>query len=203
MTDRGPRRKGDSLRESSIPLASTVVDNSGGAYPTEDWEASYFGTSRRGKLTAHHLTVRAPAGLDAACPQTRIGQQGCLHGMRRWGFALRPSALVAAEFDPAPLMSTSDDGESVHTMLQSASFDPPGEFVIASPEHPFRLLAPDGTLRGSWMHWRTYLGALSFFASGGEVDADYIRFWAEAKESYRLAVDICLAALQAAPSPTR
>jgi len=45
-------------------------------------------------------------------------------------------------------------------ILQAAAFELPGEFVIASPEHPLRLVAPDGTLRGSGIQWRTYLGAL-------------------------------------------
>jgi hypothetical protein len=52
-------------------------------------------------------------------------------------------------------------------------------------------------LRGSSMHSRTYLGALAFFASGEQVDAAFIRFWAEAEQSYRLAVETCLAALHA------
>jgi hypothetical protein len=50
------------------------------------------------------------------------------------------------------------------------------------------------------MQWRTYLGALSFFVSGGQVDASFIRFWAEAEQSYRQAVDLCLATLQTADS---
>ncbi|MFC2037908.1 hypothetical protein ACFLYD_08130 [Chloroflexota bacterium] len=198
--ERSVVRRGDSLRGSKVPLTATAVDNSGGAYPTEDWEAAYFCVSRRGALVGQRVTVRAPAGLALACPRVWTGQPGCVYGVRRWGFSLRPSALEAAGFDPTPLLLTGDDAEILRITLQAAAFDLPGEFVIASPEHPFRLLAPDGTLRGSWTRWRTYLGALAFFASGGKVDAAFIRYWVEAKSSYGQAVDICLEALKAAES---
>jgi hypothetical protein len=117
--------------------------------------------------------------------------------VRRWGFALRPSALEAAGFDPTPVLTTGDDADFMRVMLQAASFDLPGEFILASGEHPFRLVAPDGTLRGSSIQWRTYLGALSFFVSDGEVDASFLRFWFEARDSYHLAVQECLEALNA------
>lgn len=195
-------RSGDSLRQSRAPLTVTVVDNSAGAYLTEDWEVTYFSANRRGVLTARRVTVRVPTGLSEVCPRIRIGQPGCVYGVRRWGFALRPSALEAAGFDPTPLLTHSDDAEALRIMLQASAFELPGEFIIASPEHPLRLVAPDGTLRGSGMQWRTYLGALSFFASGGRVDASFIRFHAEAEASYRQAVDICLAALHTSPRAT-
>lgn len=193
-----PRTR-DSLRQSRAPSTATVVDNSAGAYPTEDWEVTYFSTNRQGALTARRVTVRVPAGLSEVCHRVLIGQPGCVYGVRRWGFALRPSALEAAGFDPTPPLTTGTDAEALRVMLQAATFELPGEFIIASPEHPLRLVAPDGTLRGSGTHWRTYLGALSFFASGGRVDASFIRFHAEAAASYRQAVDICLATLQAGP----
>ena len=191
------------MNASGAPLGTTIVDHSAGAYPTEDWEAAYFSTSRRGELASHQVIVRVPAGLDAVCPQIQIGQTGCVYGVRRWGFALRPSSLEAAGFDPAHLMITSNDAEAVRVILQAAAFELPGDFVIASPEHPFRLSAPDGTLRGSWIRWRTYLGALSFFSSGGEVDADFIQFWAEAEASYQQAVNILRGTLESAyPLPS-
>ena len=199
MTSDRPAPGGNSLRESRVLPMATVVDNSAGAYPTQGWEVTYFSTNRQGALTAHRVTVRVPVGLGEVCPRVRIGQPGCVYGVRRWGFALRPSALEAANFDPSPLLSTRTDAGALRAMLQAAAFDLPGEFVIASPEHPFRLVAPDRTLRGSCTQWRTYLGALSFFASGGQVDAAFIRFRAEAEQSYHQAVDICLAALHAPP----
>jgi hypothetical protein len=192
--------RGDSLRESSAPPTANVVDNSGGAYPTEGWEATYFSTGRRGALTAHRVTVCVPAGLLEVCPRIPIGQPGCVYGVRRWGFALRPSALVAAGFDPGAPLTSEDDAAALGALLRAAAFDLPGEFVIASPEHPFRLVAPDGTLRGSGTGWCTYLGALAYFASGGKVDAGFIRFSVEAPDSYHLAVDLCLQALSTAES---
>lgn len=189
-------RRGDSLRESAAAPTTTIVDNSGGAYPTRAWEATYFSVTSQGALTAHRVSVHVPAGLDGVCPPVRIGQPGCVYAVRRWGFALRPSALAAAGFDPAPLLAGSNDAEILRALLEAAAFDLPGEFVIASPEHPFRLVAADGTLRGSSVQWRTYLGALAYFASGGRVDAGFIRFWADALPSYRRAVDLCLDAIR-------
>jgi hypothetical protein len=198
---REPRRR-DALRPSNAPPDAETVDNSAGRYPTEAWEATYFSVSPRGKLTARRVTLRVPAGLAGVCPQVHIGKLGCVYAVRRWGFALRPSALEAAGFDTRPVVTAGDDAHALREMLHAAAFDLPGEFVIASPEHPFRLVAPDGTLRGSSMQWRTYLGALTFFVSGGEIDADFLRLWVEAEDVYRQAVDLCLTILQAADDDT-
>lgn len=176
-------------------MTAEVVDEPDGSNPTEEWKTTYFSVSHHGVLTAHSETIRMPAGLAEVCPGVRIGQEGCVYGVRRWGFILRPSTLEAAGFDPTPLLTSGDDAEALRVMLQSATFDLPGEFIIASAEHPFRLLAPDGTLRGSSTQWRTYLGALAFFVSGGQVDAGFVNFWAEAEESYQQAVGFCLSAL--------
>jgi hypothetical protein len=105
--------------------------------------------------------------------------------------------LEAAGFELTSPRTTLKESDALRAVLQAAAFDLPGEFIIASPEHPFRLVAPDGTLRGSSMRWRTYLGALTFFVSAGKIDADFLRFWAEAETSYHRAVDFCLAALHA------
>jgi hypothetical protein len=188
-------RRGDSLRESAAPPAATVVDNSAGAYPTEDWETTYFSASRQGVLTAHRVTVRLPASLSAVCPPVPIGQPGCVYAVRRWGFALCPSALEAAGFEHS--LTLASDAEVLRTVLRAVVFDLPGEFILASPEHPFRLVAPDHSLRGSSVQWRTYLGALAYFVSGGRRNADFIRFWAEAESSYLEAVELCLAAIRA------
>jgi hypothetical protein len=203
VTENDDRRihRGDSLRASTAPEGATVIDNSHGAYPTESWEATYFNVSQVGALTAHRILVRVPAGLGRACPPVPIGQPGCVYAVRRWGFALRPSALAAAGFDSAPLLSQGTDADVLRLWFGASAFDLPGQFIIASPEHPFRLVGPDGALRGSSMQWRTYLGALAFFTSGGRIDADFIRFWAEAEASYQQAVSLCLAALQTYEAP--
>jgi hypothetical protein len=103
--------------------------------------------------------------------------------------------LEAASLDPGLLLTPHSDSDALRAVLQAAAFDLPGEFIIASPEHPFRLFSPDGTLRGSSVTWRTYLGALAFFASDGRVDAAFIRFWLEAEKSYGQAVEFCMMAL--------
>jgi hypothetical protein len=192
---RSPMRRANTLRESAVPLTVTTVHNLAGACPTDDWEATYFSVGRQGDLRSHQVGVCIPAGLAEVCPRIRIGQPGCVYAVRRWGFALRPSALEAASFDLKSLLTTHSDSEAVRAVLQAAAFDLPGEFIIASPEHPFRLVAPDGTLRGSSIQWRTYLGAAAFFASDGRVDAPFIRFWLEAEESYGQALEYCRMAL--------
>jgi hypothetical protein len=188
-------RRGDSLRESAVPLTVTTVHNLAHGCPTEVWEVAYFSVGRQGDLRAHRVGVCVPAGLAQVCPRIQVGQRGCVYAVRRWGFALRPSILEAARFELKPLLTTHSDGEALRAVLQAAAFDLPGEFIIASPEHPFRLVAPDGALRGSSIRWRTYLGALAFFASGGRVDAAFIRFWREVQESYCQAVGYCMEAL--------
>jgi hypothetical protein len=172
-----------------------MIDSSAGLYPTDQWEATYFAVSRQGVLSARRTAVCVPAGLERVCPRIILGQAGCIYAVRRWGFALRPSALEAAGFDPGSWATGNDDAELLQLFFQASAFDLPGEFIIASPEHPFRLFASDGTLRGSSIEWRTYLGALAFFASDGQVDADLVRFWVEARESYEKAVEACLTVL--------
>jgi hypothetical protein len=190
-------RPRDSLRQSTVPVGTTIVDNSAGFYPTEDWQATYFSVSPRGALSEHRVTVRVPLGLEAVCPAVRVGWPGCVYAVRRWGFILRPSALADAGFDLGEPSTPEEDADALRTILRTSAFDLPGEFVIAGPEHPFRLLGSDGTLRGSSIRWRTYLGALSFYVSGGRTDADFVRFSIEAEESYRQAVALCLSALGA------
>jgi hypothetical protein len=149
----------------------------------------------RGVLSEQQVTVRVPADLEPVCPPVRVGYPGCVYAVRRWGFILRPSALADAGSDLGQPDTEDEDAGALRTILRAAAFDLPGDFVIASPEHPFRLLGPDGVLRGSSILWRTYLGALSFYVSGGATDADFVRFSVEAEESYRQAVEMCLNAL--------
>jgi hypothetical protein len=190
-------RQRDSLRQSAVPLGTMVVDNSDGRYPTEAWRASYFSVDADGALSEHSVVVRVPTGLETVCPPVRVGYPGCVYAVRRWGFILRPSALADAEVALGETGTLEDDEGALRTILRASAFDLPGAFVIASPEHPFRLVGADGTLRGSSILWRTYLGALSFYVSGGQTDADFVRFSMEAEESYRQAVEVCLEALGA------
>ena len=102
------------------------------------------------------------------------------------------SSLEAAGFKPITLPTETDGVSVMGAMLRAAAYELPGEYLIASPEHPFRLVAHDGIMRGGSTQWRTYLGALAFFASGGEMDAPLIRFWVKAEDSYCVAVEHCL-----------
>ena len=92
-------RRGDSLRESTAPPAATMIDNSAGQYPTDRWEVAYFSVNREGALDARRVAVCVPAGLNRVCARIPLGQPGCIYAVRRWGFALRPSALEAAGFE--------------------------------------------------------------------------------------------------------
>ena len=73
-----------------------------------------------------------------------------------------------------------------------------GYFVIASPDHPFLLYDPTGTLKGSYLEWRTQLGALSYMLSG--LDASFVRLQVENPALYQQALDYLLAADVASPS---
>lgn len=200
MTDNPGPEAGDPRQKSDISPAATMNTSDAGQ-ATEEWQAAYFSVDQRGALAEQRVPVHVPGGLARVCPPVPIGAAGCVYGVRRWGFILRPSALEAAGLDPTSLSSEGDDVSIVGAMLRAATYELPGEYIIASPEHPFRLLAHDGILRGGSTRWRTYLGALAFFASCGETDAPFIRFWAEAEDSYRVAVDHCLMSLKAAPCP--
>ena len=177
-------------------LPAVAADRSDRAYPAEEWQAAYFAVDHRGVLVEQRVAVHVPAGLAGVCRPVAIGTPGCIYGVRRWGFIVRPSALEAAGFEPIMLPTESGDVSVMGAILRAAAYELPGEYVIASPEHPFRLVAHDGIMRGSSIRWRTYLGALAFFASGGEVDQAFIRLWAEARTSYHLAVDHCQAILK-------
>ena len=81
-------------------------------------------------------------------------------------------------------------------MIRATYFDLPGHFVIASQEHPFLLLDPQGTLKGTYTRWYTYLGALAFLVSGGTVQARFSRLWSEDAGLYDEALSYLLNALR-------
>ena len=121
-THRSTGGQGDSLRESSAPPAASIVDNSAGLYPTDQWEATYFTVSRQGALAARRIAVRVPTGLEQVCPRIILRQAGCIYAVRRWGFALRPSALGAAGFDPGGWTTGNDDAELLQLFFQAVLF---------------------------------------------------------------------------------
>jgi hypothetical protein len=178
--------------------AYTPINPLPGAYPTETWTASYTSVNPQGAVLVQRVDLEVPKGLGAVCPPVQLGEPGCLYGVRAWGVILRPSSLEQAGFDPSPFLPVdAEDADWVRAILDAATFELPGGLILASPEHPFRLLGVGGTLHGSNITERSYLGALSFYLSEGAVDASFVRLLLEAPDSYREAVRLAQEALGA------
>jgi hypothetical protein len=197
------RDVGNILRRSSAALDTKVVNNYPGRYPTEDWQARYWTVTEGGNLQERLVTVQLPQGCTAACLEVEVGQRGCVHRVRRWGFACYISLLEEIGFDPAPLLTHDqerfpggDDQELLQVMIGVTHFDLPGHFIIASQEHPFLLFDPQGALKGSHTRWYTYLGALAYLASDGRVKASFQQLWGENEGLYQEAVGFLQGALR-------
>lgn len=193
----------NTLRRSTAAPDTQVVNNYPGRYPTEDWQARYWTVTEEGDLQEKAVTVQLPRGCTAACLGVEVGQSGCVHRVRRWGFACYVSLLEEIGFDPTPLLTHDrerfpggDDQELLQVMIGVTHFDLPGHFVIASQEHPFLLFDPQGILKGSYTRWYTYLGALAYLVSDGQVRASFQRLWGENAELYQEAVGFLRGALQ-------
>jgi len=195
-----PRMGGNALRRSSAIAEQTVFRNLPASYPTEDWFAYYWTVDPESKLVSARATLQLPEGYDKACREVEIGEQGCIDRIRRWGVACRMALLEEINFDATPLLvqegwDTSDDQRALHWLMQATHFDLPGDFIIASDEHPFLLFAPNGMLAGSYTHWHTYLGALAYYVSDGRVTGTFRRLWWEDRALYQQAVGYLLTAL--------
>jgi hypothetical protein len=197
------RDAGNILRRSSATPDTQVVNNYPGCYPTEDWQARYWTVTEEGDLQERVVTVQLPRSCAAACLEVEVGQSGCVHGVRRWGFACYVSLLEEIGFDLASLLTHDrgrfpggDDQEVLQVVMGVTHFDLPGHFVIASQEHPFLLFEPQGALKGSHIRWYTYLGALAYLASGGRVKAGFQRLWGENEGLYQEAVGLLRGALR-------
>ena len=197
------RDAGNILRRSSAVPDTKVVNNYPGRYPTEDWQARYWTVTEGGDLQEGVVTVQLPRGCTTACLEIEIGQSGCVHRVRRWGFACYPSLLNEIGFDPAPLLTHDrvrfpggDDQELLQVMIGVTHFDLPGHFIIASQEHPFLLFDPQGLLKGSHTRWYTYLGALAYLASDGRVKASFQGLWGENERLYQEAIGFLRGALR-------
>jgi len=193
---------GNIFRRTSAAPDTKVVNNYPGRYPTEDWKARYWTVTERGDLQERVVAIELPRGCTAACLEVEVGQSGCVHRVRRWGFACYASLLEEIGFDPAPLLTYDrerfpggDDQELLQVMIGVTHFDLPGHFIIASQEHPFLLFDPRGTLKGSHTSWYTYLGALAYLASNGWVKASFQRLWREDEGLYQEAVGFLMGAL--------
>jgi hypothetical protein len=197
------RDAGNTLRRSSAALGTEIVNNYPGRYPTEDWQARYWTVAEGGDLQERVVTVQLPQGCSAACLEIEVGQNGCVHRVRRWGFACYISLLGEIGFDPISLLTHDrerfpggDDQELLQVMIGVTHFDLPGHFIIASQEHPFLLFDPQGTLKGSYTRWYTCLGALAYLASDGRVQANFQRLRGENERLYREAVGFLRGALR-------
>ncbi len=188
------RRPGNTVRRSSAAPEARVLNNLPGLYPTEDWQVIYWSVDEQGLLERRQVIVQLPAGLADVCVPVPVGYNGCVQMVRRWGVAVYLSLLEEIEFDlgavvyGAPDRYAGDPEDYLRAALDVTHFDLPGFFVIASEEHPLLMYAPSGVLKGSYVRWRTYLGALAFLATDGRVNSGFHRLAREAQDTYREAV---------------
>ncbi len=190
---------GNVFRRSTASLQATVVNNFAGRYPSEDWRARYWDVTEAGKLVQREVTVQLPRGFCRVSPPVKPGQPGCIHAVRRWGLACRTSLLEEIPFDPAAYLSIeATDEEVLHLIYGATWLDLPGYFIIASDEHPFYLYDPAGVLKGAYVDWCTYLGALTYLYTAGDVKGNFLRVWRESPALYRQALAEMQAAWQAA-----
>jgi hypothetical protein len=199
----GMATAGNALRPSSAPPDVRIVNNFPGRYPTADWLARYWAMSDWGELQVMEVTLQLPTGYAAGVPAISVGYNGCIYKVRRWGVACYPSLLEDMGFDHSPLLTYErqrfpggDDQEALHIMLHVTHFDLPGGFVIASREHPFLLYDPRGVLKGSFVRWRSYAGALAYLATEGKINAPFLRLQEEGGHLYDQAVGYLLQALR-------
>jgi hypothetical protein len=170
---------GNSVRLTTASMDAKVINNFPDQYPTEDWQAHYWVVTENRDLVDRRVTIQLPRGFTDVCPEVDKGQSGCIHRVRRWGVACYTSLLEEIGFDPDVLVthgqeSLGEEGQEIlRMMIQVTHFDLPGHFIIASWEHPFSLFDPEGTLKGSYTIWCTYLGALAWLASGGRVNTSF------------------------------
>lgn len=191
---------GNVFRRSTAPLETAVVNNFPGRYRTEDWRAEYWDVTESGGLARREVLVRLPLGFSRVSPPVALGQPGCIHAVRRWGLACRTSLLEEIPFDPAAYMSPEAmDDEVLDLMYGATWFDLPGYFIIASDEHPFYLYDPAGVLKGAYIDWCTYLGALTYLYTDGDVSGSFLRVFRESPSLYQQA----LAEIQAAWEASR
>jgi len=177
----------NTLRRSVAPDEAAILNNYPDCYLTEDWTGRYWTVTERGEPAQRQVTVQLPRGFGDACTPVTVGHAGCIRTVRRWGFGCYPEILNEIGFDFTPLLSDSNgDAEWMVRYFGIVTFDLPGYFTIASPDHPFLLCDPGGVLKGSYTEWRTYLGALAYIVGG--LDAGFIGLQAEDGALYQQAL---------------
>jgi len=193
---------GNVFRRSKAPPGAAAVNNFPGRYPAEDWRAQYWDVTEIGALVRREVTVRLPLGFGRVSPPVAVGQPGCIHAIRRWGLACRTSLLEEIPFEPSAHLSPEATDEEVLRLMYGATWvDLPGYFIIASDEHPFYLYDPAGALKGAHVDWCTYLGALTYLYTDGDVKGNFLRVFRESPSLYRQAMAEILDAWEVARRP--
>ncbi len=167
-------RKPFALRASSAAPDAQIINNLPGRYPTEDWHAYYWDVNAGGELRDRHCIIQLPADSGTRQPMVSIGDAGVVLKVRRWGVTISSALFETVAFDPLDYLTHDaasypggDDEEIVDVVMRAANFDLPGEFIIASDEHPFLLFDPSGELKGSHSKSHSYLGALAYYVTKG------------------------------------
>ncbi len=183
------KHSGDQFRVSS-QRADRVANNLPNLFPVEEWRAFYWTLERDGELTTAYADIHLPEGLSAVTPRVSIGEPGIVEHVRRWGVTLRGGYIQELELDLDAYLShdrsrfSSDDAEALHLMTMLTHFDLPGNFIIASQEHPFLLFDPEGDLKGSDTHWFTHAGALTYLVTDGKVKISFDLVWQKDRALY-------------------
>jgi hypothetical protein len=190
------------MRLSSARDDGQPINNLPGLYLTEDWVVHYWDVEPKGELRSRQAVVQLPFGCAGVSPAVEIGQNGCVHHVRRWGVQLQIGLLESMGFDPLRQLSLNqvrypdgDDAAVVHILIQASHFELPSHFVIASNEHPLLLFDPEGTLKGSYTGWHTYLGALAYMVSDSRVHGTFGRLRTENRMLYEQALSYLQQAL--------
>ncbi len=198
-----PKASGNTMRPSTAPDDGRPINNLPGLYLTEDWVVHYWDVEPQGRLLSRQAVIQLPLGYAGVCREVWIGEHGCVHGVRRWGVQCYTRILQDIGFDPCVYLSHDrerfpggDDEEIIFILIHTTHFDLPSHWIIASEEHPLLLFDPQGTLKGSYTRWHTYLGALAHMVSDGRVNAYFQWLHAEDRALYNEALDYLLQALQ-------
>lgn len=191
------------LRPSTAASDARVINNLPGRFPTEDWHAHYWDVSAAGDLRDRHCVIQLPRGSGRLMPEVRIGDAGVVKKVRRWGVTISSALFELSGFDPQAYLTHDaaqypggDDEEVIDVVMRAANFDLPGEFIIASDEHPFLLFDPSGALKGSFARGHSYLGALAFYVTGGSNTATFNTMRHLDRDLYERAVRTMLAELR-------
>ncbi len=199
-----PRRNLQSFRVSRVSAEARLLNNFPGRYPFERWTAHYWTVAADGTLADREVVLELPAGYGAALPRVAAGTPGCISKVRSWGLMCSPGVLDEIGFDAAPLVTHDperfpggEDQEWLHIYLTIMTFELPGHFIIADQDDRFLLFDPAGDLKGSWVNGPTYLAALTWMVTRGQISADFAHLQAKDPDLYGRAVAEMLAALGA------